>query len=118
LDRRHGTKEKRHHSTAEFPGKVMAVQETLLEAYQLIRSAGAKLADRWPTLVALVLAGFTAKLLTLKVALLAGRCRGVGRARFPPLPRRFAGGDRADVPLDVPGAPQASLHHCASTVSC
>jgi hypothetical protein len=51
----------------------MAVQETLLEAYQLIRSAGAKLADRWPTLVALVLAGFTAKLLTLKVALLAGR---------------------------------------------
>jgi hypothetical protein len=51
----------------------MPVQETALEAYQLIRAAGAKLADRWPTLVALVLAGFTAKLVTLKVALLAGR---------------------------------------------
>lgn len=48
------------------------MQETAIEAYQLIRSAGAKLADRWPTLVALVLGGFAAKLITLKVAMLAG----------------------------------------------
>jgi hypothetical protein len=49
------------------------VQETLGDVYQLVRSAGAKLAHRWPTLLALVLAGFTAKLATLKVALVAGR---------------------------------------------
>ncbi len=48
------------------------MQETAIEAYQLIRSSGAKLADRWPTLVALVLGGFAAKLIVLKVALLAG----------------------------------------------
>jgi hypothetical protein len=40
---------------------------------QLVRSAGLKLAERWPTLLGLVLAGFTVKLATLKVAMLAGR---------------------------------------------
>lgn len=51
----------------------MAVQETVNDVYQLVRTAGAKLADHWPTLVALVLAGFTAKLAVLKLSLLAGK---------------------------------------------
>jgi hypothetical protein len=53
--------------------KLCGVQETANEVIQLVREAGRKLAGRWPTLLGLVLAGFTAKLAIVKLGLLAGR---------------------------------------------
>ncbi len=48
------------------------MQAMATDVLGLMRSAGGKLLGHWPTLLALVLAGFTAKLATLKLALLAG----------------------------------------------
>ena len=51
--------------------KLSPVQQTAADVLQLVRSAGAKLAEHWPTLLALTFAGFTAKLATVKLAVLA-----------------------------------------------
>ncbi|WP_203913883.1 hypothetical protein [Rhizocola hellebori] len=48
------------------------MQEMASDVLRLVRGAGGKLVGNWPTLLALVLAGFTVKLATLKLALLAG----------------------------------------------
>lgn len=57
---------------AQVLSKLTAVQETANDVYQLIRTAGAKLAGHWPTLLALVFAGLIGKLVTQQVALFAG----------------------------------------------
>ena len=48
------------------------MQEMATDVLRLARTAGGKLVGHWPTLLALLLAGFTIKLGTLKLALLAG----------------------------------------------
>lgn len=48
------------------------MRKTALDLLELVRSAGSKLAGHWPTLLALTLTGFAAKLAIGKLALLAG----------------------------------------------
>jgi hypothetical protein len=53
--------------------RLLAVQDMATDVLRLLRVAGGKLVGNWPTLLALLLAGFTIKLATLKLALLGGK---------------------------------------------